>query len=150
MKTKKDERTVAAILSMKPHGIKGIVQQSKRSDRPRHTYIYCRSTAIAKRFLADTEKEGFLFADGKAPTAKETSDIFALMDDFTICYTGIVAHMHFGNENAGNVRWIDYGKYVCGEKDFQAQRAERTRTDKLLSESLKASILQNLRSNETL
>lgn len=93
MKSRKPERTVTALLSQNNPGIKAKIQQIKYNDQPQHTYIYCRSTAIAKRFLADAEKEGFVFADGKAPTAKETTDIFALKDDFTICYTGIVAHI---------------------------------------------------------
>ena len=117
MKKRTNERTVAQLLSIRNYSIKSVVRQIQYRDRPRHTYIYCRSTAIVKRFLGDGEKEGFLFADGAAPTSKETSDIFALNDDFTISYTGIVAHMMFGCDR-GNVQWIDYGKYVNGEKNF--------------------------------
>ena len=119
MKTRKNERTVAAILAMRTHGITGVLQRIKHKDQPRHIFIYCRSRAIAKRFLMDAEKEGFLFGDGAAPTSKETSDIFALNDDLTICYTGVVAHMAFGMK-ARNVIWVDYGKYVRGERDFLA------------------------------
>ncbi len=115
-RTKK--RTVAQLLSIRSHNIKSVFRKIQYKDRSWHTYIYCRSTAVAKRFLDDAEKEGFVFADGTAPTSKETSDIFALNDDFTISYTGIVAHMMFGCDR-GNVQWIDYGKYVNGEKDFQ-------------------------------
>ena len=67
MRTRKPERTVTALLSLNNRGIKAKIQQIMHNDLPRHTYVYCRSTAIAKRFLADAEKEGFLFADGKAP-----------------------------------------------------------------------------------
>lgn len=118
MKKRTNERTVAQLLSIPNRSIKSVLRQIQYRDRPRHTYIYCRSTAIAKRFLEDAEKEGFLFVNGAAPTSKETSDIFALNDDFTISYTGIVAHMMFGCDR-GNVQWIDYGKYVSGEKEFQ-------------------------------
>lgn len=117
MKKRTNERTVAQLLSIRNCSIKSVFRQIQYRDRSRHTYIYCRSTAIAKRFLYDAEKEGFVFVDGAAPTSKETSDIFALNDDFTISYTGIVAHMMFGCDR-GNVQWIDYGQYVNGEKDF--------------------------------
>ena len=118
MKKKTNDRSVAQLLSIQNHSIKSMLRQIQYRDRTRHTYIYCRSTDIAKRFLDDAEKEGFVFGDGTAPTSKETSNIFALNDDFTISYTGIVAHMMFGCDS-GNVQWIDYGKYVNGEKDFQ-------------------------------
>lgn len=118
IKKKTNGRKVAQLLSIRNRNIKSVLRQIQHRDRPRHTYIYCRSTAVAKRFLEDAEKEGFVFGDGTAPTSKETSDIFALNDDFTISYTGIVAHMMFGCDR-GNVQWIDYGKYVNGEKDFQ-------------------------------
>ena len=121
MKKRTNERTVAQLLSIRNRSIKSVFRQIQYRDLPRHTYIYCRSTAIAKRFLEDAEKEGFLFVGGAAPTSKETSDIFALNDDFTVSYTGIVAHMMFGCDR-GNVQWVDYGKYVNeyvnGEKDF--------------------------------
>lgn len=118
MKKRTNERTVTQLLSVRNYNIKSVLRQIQHRERPQHIYIYCRSTAIAKRFLDDAEKEGFLFGDGAAPTSKETSDIFALNDDFTISYTGIVAHMMFGCDR-GNVHWIDYGKYVSGEKEFQ-------------------------------
>lgn len=118
MKKRMNERTVVRLLSVRNYSIKSALQQIQYRDRPRHTYIYCGSTAIAKRFLGDAEKEGFVFGDGAAPTSKETSNIFALNKDFTISYTGIVAHMMFGCDS-GNVQWIDYGKYVNGEMDFQ-------------------------------
>ena len=81
-----------------------------------HLYVYCRSTAIAKQFLADAEREGFVFGDGK-----DTDNLFALNDDFTISYTGIAAHMMFGSQME-NVYWVDYGKYMSGERDFRVKK----------------------------
>ena len=90
-------------------------------NQPMHLYVYYRSTAIAKRFLADAEREGFVFGDGKLPTSKDTDNLFALNDDFTISYTGIAAHMMFGSRME-NVYWVDYGKYVSGERDFRVKK----------------------------
>lgn len=86
-------RTVAQLLSIRSHSIRRMFQHIQYGDRSRHTYVYCKSAAVAKRFPDDAEKEGFLFADGAAPTSKETNDIFALSDDFTISYMGIVLKM---------------------------------------------------------
>ena len=59
--------------------------------------------------------------DGKLPTGKDTDNLFALNDDFTISYTGIAAHMMFGSRMK-NVYWVDYGKYVSGERDFRVKK----------------------------
>ena len=74
-------------------GLLNTLRHIKSMNKPMHLYVYCRSTAIAKRFLADAEREGFVFGDGKLPTGKDTDNLFALKDDFTICYTGIATHM---------------------------------------------------------
>lgn len=99
--------------------MKRAFQRLKYKGQPKHICVYCRSTAIAKRFLKDAEKEGFMFSDGMAPSSKETDNLYAIHDDFTICYTGIAAHMMFGHRDVGNVLWVDYGKYVSGEKNWQ-------------------------------
>ena len=119
MKTKSENRRrVAQLLAIRPHGLLNTLWHIKSMNQPMHLYVYCRSTAIAKRFLADAEREGFVFGDGKLPTRKDTDNLFALNDDFTISYTGIVAHMMFGCRME-NVYWVDYGKYVSGESDFR-------------------------------
>lgn len=100
---------------------KGIMERERSEisrEFPRHTYVYCRSRALAERFLRDAEEEGFLFRDNVKPTKKDPDDIYALNSDFTISYTGYAAHMMFGG-GGDHVVWIDYGKYICGEKDFQ-------------------------------
>lgn len=118
MKTK--DRTVAALLSVKPAGAKGKGKNRNKEEIlfPRHTYVYCRSRAIAERFLRDAESEGFLFSDGAKPTEKGLDDIFALNSDFTMSYTGLATHVMFG-AGGDNTVWIDYGKYVSGEKEFR-------------------------------
>lgn len=115
MKAKK--RTVAALLTVKKAG--GQKKHQKNDlEFPRHTYIHCRSRAIAERFLRDAEAEGFLFCDGIKPTEKDPDDIYAVNSDFTISYTGMFAHIMFGG-GGDNVVWIDYGNYISGEKDYQ-------------------------------
>ena len=122
MKTKaENKRTVAQLLAIRPHGFINVLRQIKSGNQPMHLYVYCRSTAIAKRFLADAEREGFVFGDGKLPISKDTDNLFALNDDFTISHTGIVAYMMFGCRME-NVYWVDYGKYVSGERDFWVKK----------------------------
>ena len=120
MANRKKERTVAQLLSARDCGHRFLLQNPKECEKLRlkHVYIYCRSSAIAKRFLTDAETEGFLFCDGAAPTGKEAVNLYALNDDFTMSYTGLVAHMMFGRKDVGNVMWVDYGKYVSGEKSW--------------------------------
>ena len=92
MANRKKERTVAQLLSAREHGLRFPLQHPKECEklRPKHVYIYCRSSAIARRFLSDAEKEGFLFSDGISPTNKDTTNLYALNNDFTISYTGLV------------------------------------------------------------
>lgn len=121
MANRKKERTVAQLLSTRGPGLQYAFQNFRNNGEPRHIYIYCRSSAIAKRFLADAEKEGFLFSDGIAPTNKDTANLYALNDDFTISYTGLVAHIMLGRKDVGNVVWVDYGRYVSGEKTWMVK-----------------------------
>lgn len=51
-------------------------------------YVHTPSKAIAKDFLKQAEKEGFLFCDGKCPTKKKWDDLFALRQNLTISYIG--------------------------------------------------------------
>ena len=109
---KRKQRTVAGLLSIR----NGIFKSHNRL--PLHVYVYCRSENIARRFLNDAEKEGFAFGDGIRPTEKETSDLFAVHQDYTVSYTGWAGHMLFKNPGCGNVVRVDYGKYISGVKDF--------------------------------
>lgn len=118
MSNRKKERTVAQLLSAREGGFRFPLQHPRKHQNlsPKHVYIYCRSSAIARRFLSDAEKEGFLFSDGISPTNKDTTNLYALNNNFTICYAGLVAHMMLGRKDVGNVVWVDYGRYVSGEK----------------------------------
>lgn len=115
---KKTPRTVAALLGIK----NGIF--NRKSSLPRHTYVYCRSENIARRFLKDAEKEGFTFGDGIRPTERDTSDLFSIHPDLTLSYTGMAGHLLFKNPGCGNVVRIDYGKYIRGIKDFMTIQEE--------------------------
>jgi hypothetical protein len=90
MSNRKKERTVAQLLSAREGGFRFPLQHPRKYQNlsPKHVYIYCRSSAIARRFLSDAEKEGFLFSDGISPTNKDTTNLYALNNDFTISYTG--------------------------------------------------------------
>ena len=59
MNTKaENRRTVAHLLTIRPHGLLNTLWHIKSMNKPMHLYVYCRSTAIAKRFLANAEREG--------------------------------------------------------------------------------------------
>ena len=113
---KNEKRSVAALLNLKP---RGEWNRQKYLDGSLHTYIFCRSDAIAQRFLADAEAEGFRFGDGVLPTRRQTDDIFAITPDFTICYIGFAGHLIFREPERGNVVRIDYEKYMNGASDYQ-------------------------------
>ena len=123
MANRKKERTVAQLLSAREGGFRFPLPLPRESEmlKPKHVYIYCRSSAIAKRFLADAEGEGFVFSDGTVPTGKEAVNLYALNDDFTISYTGLVAHMMLGRKDVGNVVQVDYERYVSGEKTWMVR-----------------------------
>ena len=70
------------------------------------------------RFLRDAEAEGFVFGDKVPPTQKETSDLFAIKEDFSVSCTGWAGHVLFRNLSMGNVVRIDYGKYICGARKY--------------------------------
>ena len=43
-------------------------------------------------------------------------DVFEKVLRLKICYAGLVAHMMLGRKDVGNVVWVDYRRYVSGEK----------------------------------
>lgn len=65
------------------------------SDYNGRIYVYLASAEIGKRFLRDAENEGFLFYDGVKPTEREADSIFAINDDMTINYVGLVGHIAY-------------------------------------------------------
>ena len=68
-------------------------------------YVKMSSDEICKAFFAQAEKEGFLFG-GVKPTAKEPSDIIAVLPDKTLCYVGTIGRIAAGS-GAENVCVID-------------------------------------------
>ena len=74
-------------------------------DANKKVYVRMSSAEICKAFFAQVEKEGFLFGDEK-PTAKEPSDIIAVLPDKTLCYVGAIGRMAAGS-GAENVCVID-------------------------------------------
>lgn len=84
-------------------------------------YVYLRGTNLAKIFLKQAAAEGFTFGDGANPQSRETSDIFALNDDFTINYVGWAGHMAFHNtfsDPASRLVRVDFGKYLSGNENY--------------------------------
>ena len=68
-------------------------------------YVRMSSDEICKAFFAQAENEGFLFGDEK-PTAKEPSDLIAVLSDKTLCYVNSIGRMAAGS-GAENVCVID-------------------------------------------
>ena len=63
-------------------------------------YVYLANEEIGRRFLEDSEKEGFTFADGVKPTERDMDCIYALNPNMTINYVGFAGHMAFGCANS--------------------------------------------------
>ena len=84
-------------------------------------YIHCASRTLAAVFLKNAEAEGFTFGDGVKPTQRETDDIFALNQNWTINYVGWAGHLAFqcAAEVGGKplIR-VDYGKYLAGCSEY--------------------------------
>ncbi len=84
-------------------------------------YVYLRRTSLAKIFLKQAAVEGFTFGDGADPQSRETSNIFALNDNFTINYVGWVGRMAFHNtfsDSASTLVRVDFGKYLSGSESY--------------------------------
>ena len=71
--------------------MKSIKELVMKETRP--VYIHTPSKALAKDFLKQAEKEGFLFGDGKRPTKKPLDDYYALHQDLTMNYIGFVGRL---------------------------------------------------------
>ena len=82
--------------------MKSIKELVMKETRP--VYIHTPSKAIARDFLKQAEKEGFLFGDGKRPSKKTWDDYFALHQDLTINYIGFVGRLHWKSNDDKIVR----------------------------------------------
>ena len=82
--------------------------------------IFCSSEEIARLFLRNAKAEGFMIG-GEDPEGKEPSDLFTLGRDFSVSYPGYAGHLAFrtkGWRSPVPVTYIDYGKYVTGQKRY--------------------------------
>ena len=116
MKTKSENRrTVAQLLAIRPHGLLNTLRHIKSMNQPMHLYVYCRSRAIAKRFLADAEREGFVFGDGKLPTSKDTDSLFALNEELTCRYDSVYELLNYQTTTF----YFLYGRNVSIQEHFR-------------------------------
>lgn len=74
-------------------------------------YVRMRSDEICRQFFAQAETEGFTFG-GEKPTAKQPSDLIAVLPDKTICYVGTVGRIAV-QSGAENVVVVE-GEEVLG------------------------------------
>ena len=89
--------------------MKSIKELVMKETRP--VYIHTPSKALAKDFLKQAEKEGFLFSDGKRPTKKPLDDYYALHQDLTMNYIGFVGRLRFNSKDDGILR-VEYQNLV--------------------------------------
>ena len=85
--------------------MKSIKELVMKETRP--VYVHTPSIALAKDFLKQVEKEGFLFGDGKRPTKKPLDDYYALHQDLTINYIGFVGRLRYISNDDGILR-VEY------------------------------------------
>ena len=91
--------------------------------------VYCSSEGIARLFLRNAKAEGFLIG-GEDPERKEPSDLFTLGEDLSISYPGYAGHLAFrtkGWRSPVPVTYIDYGKYVTGQKRYVIKRVRASK-----------------------
>ena len=89
--------------------------------------VFLSSKAVCDLFLRNAEQEGFAFSNGSRPTASPYNDLFALHHDFTIAHHDFVGHVAMrakGISTAVPTVWIDYAKYLAGERRYVIKRAK--------------------------
>lgn len=88
--------------------------------------IYLNSSAVCTLFLKNAEAEGFTLGKDGKPTDSPYNDLIALHHDFTIAHHGYVGHLAFRMN--GKMRpavptiWIDYAKYISGDRKYIIRR----------------------------
>ena len=85
--------------------MKSIKELVMKETRP--VYVYTPSKALAKDFLEQEEKEGFLFSDGKRPTKKPLDNYYALHQDLTMNYIGYIGRLRYDSNDDGILR-VEY------------------------------------------
>ena len=92
--------------------------------------VYLSSKAVCDLFLRNAEQEGFVFSDGSRPTTSSYNDLFALHHDFTIAHHGFAGHIALRAKAISTTVptvWIDYAKYLAGERRYVIKRAKPAR-----------------------
>ena len=85
--------------------MKSIKELVMKETRP--VYVHTPSKAIARDFLKQAEKEGFLFGDGKRPTKKPLDDYYALHQNLTMNYIGYIGRLRYNSNDNGILR-VEY------------------------------------------
>ena len=99
-----------------------VAELTKLSGR---VYVFVPNSKVERKFLSDAEKEGFLFESGDKPTAELGNSLYQLMRDRTLRHVTFVGAVTFGGsdmETQENRHYIDYEKYINGEKDYDDVR----------------------------
>ena len=89
--------------------------------------VFLSSKAVCDLFLRNAEQEGFTFSNGSRPTTSSYNDLFALHHDLTIAHHGFAGHIALrakGIFTAVPTVWIDYAKYLAGERRYVIKRAK--------------------------
>ena len=80
-------------------------------------WFYCRNEYLAKRFLDQCEKEGFLSMNGQKPTMLFRHKFYGIFDDMTMGYlSNMLWSLTFKTGVDEHVR-VDYEKYI-NEEDY--------------------------------
>jgi len=88
------------------NNLKKLVQSTSKK-----VYVYLSDIETSLNFMREAENEGFIFSDGCNPTEKKPSDLFALYNDMTISYIGIIGRIAY-QCNAENILKIDYKMFI--------------------------------------
>ena len=70
-------------------------------------YVHLKDEETARRFLHQTESEGFTFGDGMNPTDRHWSDLYAIHSDGTLNYVGSVGRIEYASGADSCVR-VEY------------------------------------------
>ena len=77
--------------------MKSIKELVMKETRP--VYVHTPSKAIARDFVKQAEKEGFLFGDDKRPTKKPLDDYYSLHQDLTMNYIGFIGRLRWESKD---------------------------------------------------
>ena len=80
-------------------------------------YVYLADGQTVERFIADAEREGFIYGDGARPSERVPDEIMAIHADKKMNYVGFVGRIAFGAAPPYLLR-VDYRRYADGEADY--------------------------------